>query len=113
MSKLTIGIIYAIMAQVLTYFQLQGNIKWNWYERYPIIVYLFSLPLTFLYIKSVEYFVQSFNGQVWPARLIGFSIGMIVFTILTEIFFKEPITTKTIITFCLSVCIILIQIFWK
>jgi hypothetical protein len=113
MSKLTIGIIYAIMAQVLTYLQLQGNIKWNWYARYPIIVYLFSLPLTFLYIKSVEYFVESFNGQVYPSRFIGFSIGIIVFSILTWLFFKEPITMKTIISLLLSFTILVVQIYFK
>jgi hypothetical protein len=113
MSKLGVGICYAVLAQIITYFQLQGNIKWNWYERYPMAVYLLSIPLTFLYIKSVECFVLSFDGQVWPSRLIGFAIGIFVFTILTEIFFKEPFTMKTLLTLLLALCIILIQIFWK
>jgi hypothetical protein len=113
MSKLFIGIIYATIAQILTYLQLQGNIRWNWYEKYPIIIYGMSIPMTFLYIKSVECFVKEFDGQVWPSRLIGFSIGIIVFSIMTEVFFKEPITHKTIVTIILAVLIVLIQIFWK
>ncbi len=113
MSKLVVGIIYAVMAQILTYLQLQGNIRWNLYQKYPIIIYGLSIPMTYLYIKSVMAFVEAFDGQVWPSRLIGFAIGMVVFTILTEIFFKEPITTKTLITIGLSVMIILVQIFWK
>lgn len=113
MSKLVVGIIYAVMAQVLTYIQLQGNIRWNLYQKYPIIIYGLSIPMTYLYVKSVSAFVEAFNGQVWPSRLIGFAIGMVVFTILTELFFKEPITTKTLITIALSVMIILVQIFWK
>jgi hypothetical protein len=113
MSKLFIGIIYATIAQILTYLQLQGNIRWNWYQKYPIVIYAMSIPMTFLYIKSVEYFVYAFNGQVYPSRLIGFSVGIIVFSIMTEIFFREPITYKTIVTILLAMLIVLIQIFWK
>lgn len=113
MSKLGLGIIYAIIAQVLTYLQLQGNIRWNLHQKYPIIIYGLSIPMTYLYIKSVTAFVEAFDGQVWPSRLIGFAVGMVVFTILTELFFKEPITTKTLVTIGLSVIIILVQIFWK
>lgn len=113
MSKLGVGICYAILAQILTYFQLQGNIKWNWYERYPIAIYLLSLPLTFLYIKSVECFVESFNGQVYPSRFIGFAIGIIIFSVLTWIFFKEPITIKTIISLILAFSILCVQVYFK
>jgi hypothetical protein len=113
MSKLFIGIIYATLAQILTYLQLQGNIKWDWYKRYPLVIYAMSIPLTFLYIKSVECFVSEFDGQVWPSRLIGFAIGIIVFSILTEIFFREPMTYKTIVTILLAIVIVCIQIFWK
>jgi hypothetical protein len=113
MNKLYMGIIYAVLAQIMTYFQLQGNVKWNWYEKYPFIVYFMSIPMTYLYIKSVQCFVQHFDGNIWPSRLIGFSIGIIIFTIMTELLFKEPITTKTLLTIMLSALIILIQIFWK
>lgn len=113
MNKLLLGIIYGVIAQVITYFQLQGNIKWNLMDRYPILMYMVSLPLTFLYVKSVQYFVEAFDGRVWPARLIGFAVGIIVFTFLTHVVFKEQMTWKTIITLVLSIVIILIQIFWK
>jgi hypothetical protein len=33
---------------------------------------------------------------MWPSRLIGFGIGVIVFTIMSYYMFKEPITPKTL-----------------
>ena len=75
MNRLLLGFLYGLLAQILTFLQLQGNIKWNWYERYPVILVSVSIPIAWLYIKSVEYFVESFNGEIWPSRLIGFSIG--------------------------------------
>ena len=62
---------------------------------------------------SVKYFVAEYDGELWPSRLIGFGIGTIIFTILSYIFFKEPLSTKTLVCLGLSFAIVAIQIFWK
>jgi len=113
MNKLLLGFIYGFIAQVLTFLQLQGNIKYNWYHKYPIIMLGIAVPISWLYIKSVEAFVHSFNGEIWPSRLIGFAIGIIVFASMSIILFKEPITTKTFICVIFAMCILGVQIFWK
>jgi hypothetical protein len=113
MNKLLLGFVYGFIAQVLTFLQLQGNIKWNWYNRYPIIMLGIAVPISWLYIKSVEAFVHSFNGEIWPSRLIGFAIGIIVFASMSIILFKEPVNTKTLICILLAMCILGVQIFWK
>lgn len=113
MKNLMFGVCYATLAQILTYMQLQGNIKYGLLNKYPVITLLSAIPLTWLYIKSVEYLVLAYDGRIWPSRLIGFGIGIIVFTIFTQIFFKETIDLKTIVTLLLSVAILAIQIFWK
>ena len=97
MNKLFLGFVYGFIAQVLTFLQLQGNIKWNWYERYPFIILGISIPISWLYIKSVEAFVYSFNGDIWPSRLIGFGIGIIVFALMSFFLFNEAINLKTFI----------------
>jgi len=104
------GIIYGILAQILTFFQLQGNVKWNLYERYPIIVLLSAIPTTWLFIKSVYHIVLAFDGDLWPSRLIGFGIGVIVFTLMSYLLFNETINLKTLISLFLSIVIILIQL---
>lgn len=113
MNKLLLGFVYGLIAQILTFLQLQGNIKWNWYERYPTILLSVSIPIAWLYIKSVEYFVQSFNGEIWPSRLIGFSIGVVVFALMSFFLFNESISTKTLICLILACGILGIQLLWR
>lgn len=100
-------------AQIGTFVQLQGNAKYNWYDSYPYMLLLFSIPLSWLYIKSVKHIILAFNGQLWPSRLLGFGVGIFVFAIMSYILFKEPITIKTILSLVLALAIILIQILMK
>jgi len=112
-NRLLLGIIYGIFGQVLSFLQLQGSIKYGWFQKYPIIVLLSALPTTWIYIKSVEHLVEWSDGQLWPSRLIGFGIGIIVFVGLSMILFKEPLTLKTLTCLMLAASILLVQIFWK
>jgi multidrug transporter EmrE-like cation transporter len=113
MNKLLLGSVYGILAQILTFLQLQGNIKYNWFQKAPILTLLVGIPMAYLYIKSVENFVLAYDGQVWPSRLLGFGIGMIVFGVMSYTMFDEPVTLKTTTCLALSVSIILVQILWK
>jgi hypothetical protein len=113
MNNLLKGFVFGVLGQVFSFLQLQGSVKWNWYERYPIIILLSSIPAAWFYIKSVEGFVHHFDGQLWPSRLIGFGIGIIVFVSLSIILFKEPITAKTLTCLLLAATILSVQIFWK
>lgn len=110
---LFIGILYGIVAQILTFLQLQGNIKWGFLQKYPILTLLSAIPLSYMFLKSVEHIVKSFNGEIWPSRLIGFSIGIIVFALMSYLIFKEPINLKTVICLILGMIILGIQILWK
>ena len=93
--------------------QLQGAMKLGWFPKYFWPVLIMSIPLSWFYIKSVEYFVEAFDGQLWPSRLIGFGLGIIVFSIMSHYLFKEPFTPKTIVCIGLGLTIIAIQILWK
>ena len=64
-------------------------------------------------MNSAHNIIEYFNGEIWPGRLIGFAIGVIIFTAMASIFFGEAITAKTGVTLALSVIILLVQIFWK
>ena len=110
---LVMGTIYGIVAQIITFLQLQGNIKWGLLAKYPILTLLTSIPMAWLFMKSVEHFVTAYNGEIWPSRLIGFAIGIIVFALMSIIMFKEPINMKTFVCLILSCCILGVQIFWK
>jgi hypothetical protein len=113
MEHLIKGAVYGLFAQILTFIQLQGNVKWDWLRRYPVPLLLVSIPIGFFFIKSIEHFVKAYDGDVWPSRLLGFGIGIIVFGLMSWLMFREPITLKTIVCLLLSVAIIVIQIIWK
>ena len=104
---------YGLVAQVGSFMQLQGAMKYGWYQKYLWLVLLVSVPLSWLYIKSVEHFVAAFDGQLWPSRLIGFGLGIIVFSVMSHYLFKEPFSPKTIVCLGLGLTIIALQIFWK
>jgi len=74
---------------------------------------LAGLPIGYLVILASREMVSLYNGETWPNRIIGFSIGVIVFSILAWVILKEPMTTKTMICLSLSFVILLIQLFWK
>ena len=113
MNRLLNGILFGILGQVFSFLQLQGSVKYGWFQKYPIIVLLSSIPAAWFYIKSVEYLVSWGNGELWPSRLIGFGIGIVIFVSLSWVLFKEPITLKTLICLLLALSILLIQMFWK
>ena len=109
-----LGIIYAVIAQVLTFVQLQGQFKWDWMKEHPLIVACIGgVPISLLYIFSVKHLVVAYDGEKWPSRLIGFAVGAIVFTVMSWAWFKEPLTTKTLVCLGLSVCILGVQLLWK
>jgi hypothetical protein len=107
------GVLWGVVGQILTFLQLQGNVKWNWMQRYPISTLLMSIPMAYCYIKSVEYLVKAYNGELWPSRMIGFGVGIIIFYVMSIILFGETISTKTFVCLLLAIAIILVQIFWK
>ena len=113
LQKIFLGILFGILGQVGTFLQLQGSYKYGWYQKYYWWVILASVPLGWLYIKSVNYFIEAFDGQIWPSRLIGFGVGVIVFTLMSIYLFKEPLNAKNAICLGLGFIIVLIQLFYK
>jgi len=107
------GMLWGLLGQIFSFMQLQGSIKYGWFEKYPILILLSSIPAAWFYINSVDNLVTAFDGQLWPSRLIGFGIGIIVFVSLSVILFKEPLSAKTLVCLLLASMILTIQIFWK
>jgi len=105
--------LWGLLGQIFSFMQLQGSVKYGWFAKYPILILLSSIPAAWFYIKSVEHLVNAFDGQLWPSRLIGFGIGIVVFVSLSILLFKEPITAKTLVCLGLALSILGVQIFWK
>jgi multidrug transporter EmrE-like cation transporter len=112
-EKLFIGIVFGIIAQTLTFFQLQGQLKYDWFKNHYWLVVLMGIPVSMLFMYSVKNMVSAYGGEMWPSRLIGFSIGAVVFTYFSWSLFGEPLTMKTIICLILSFSILGVQLFMK
>ena len=113
MKSLLLGIFLLFIVQSIVWFQINGQFIWDWFKKNPYIVSLLGILISFLYIKSTELIVGYYDGLVWPARFIGFSVGVIVFSLFTYKFIGEGINLKTALCLFLAFIIICIQLFWK
>ena len=52
---------------------------------------LLGVPISYIYIYATQYTVEAFGGSLWPQRLIGFSMGMVSFAILTYLHLNESL----------------------
>jgi len=103
-----------LLGQVLAWYQTNGQFISEWIKEHPILVAAIGgVPVGYSYILATTLTVQAFNGEVWPSRLLGFSMGIMAFTILTLIHLNEGLTLKTIVTLCLATLIVLLQVLWK
>jgi hypothetical protein len=112
-GALLVGMFFGFLAQVATFFQLQGPMKYEWFKNHYWLTVLMGIPISMLFMYSVKNMIIAFDGQMWPSRLIGFSIGAMVFSWLSWIVFSEPITMKTFICLMLALAILLVQLFVK
>ena len=113
LGSLLIGMLFGFLAQIATFYQLQGPLKFEWFKNNYWLTVLMGIPISMMFMFSVKHMVMAFDGQMWPSRLIGFGIGVTVFTGMSFLMFNEHLTSKTLTCLGLGVIIILIQIFWK
>ena len=112
-QELLIGLLAFLVAHILTFFQLNGQFKWEWFKSNELLVAPSGVIISFFYIWGTKYTVNGFEGLLWPARFIGFGIGMVIYAFMVSYFFKEGITMKTFVSLFLSLILICIQILWK
>jgi hypothetical protein len=110
---LVISLLLVLVVQVISFLQLQGQFLSEWMKKNTLLVTLLGLPISYLLIKFTKYCALAFDGQIWPGRLIGFGVGVVVFTSMSWLLMREPLSAKTLICLVLAVLILLVQIFWK
>ena len=107
------GFIFGLIAQILTFIQLQGQMKYDFLKNNLWFTAFLGVPISLLFMFSVRSLVTAYNGEMWPSRLIGFGIGVIVFATMSHYMFKEPINAKTLVCLGLASIILLVQLIWK
>ena len=105
-QELLIGILAFTAAHILTFFQLNGQFTWEWFKSNEFLVAASGVIISFFYIWGTKYTVNGFEGLLWPARFIGFGVGMVIYAFMVSYFFKEGITIKTFVSLLLSLILI-------
>jgi|TARA_R110002167_G_scaffold63515_2_gene179320 hypothetical protein len=108
-----LGAAITVIAQIGAWLQHNLQFKypkldeswWGWY--------VVAIPLTYLFMTSTKYNVLGYGNSIWGARFIGFAIGMLIYAIMIQIFFKEPFTYKIALQLFLCFAIIGVQAFLK
>ncbi len=107
------GTLLFLLGQTLVWYQINGQFLTEWIKERPLLMSLLGIPFSYVYIYATKDLVNAFEGDLWPQRLIGFSMGMFAFAFLTWIHFQQAITLKTAVTLALATAIVVIQIIWK
>ena len=110
---LLLGILIFILAQIGTWFQTNYQFYNEWVSKNILYMSLLGLPISIMYIYSTKYVGIAFNYQLWPIRLIGFAVGIFVFSFLTWKIGGQSLTAKHAVCLSLAIIILLIQILWK
>ena len=98
------------ITQIIIWFQLNGQLKWEWFKDNYFLMSLLGVPISYALLLSTKYGFEGFDGQLWPGRLLGFAIGMISFPFFTWIVLGEGITFKSWISIFLAVIIMILQL---
>ena len=101
------------ITQAAVWFQTNGQFISEWCKNNTFILSLFGVPISYGYIYATRFAFEAFDGLLWPGRLLGFALGIISFTILTNHYMGEGITPKVIVSLGLATALVCIQAFWK
>jgi hypothetical protein len=109
MKNLFLSICLFGIAQSMVWFQTNGQFISEWIKKSPWTISLLGIPISYLYIRGTNFAYQHFN-QLWPGRILAFSVGIVIFTLLTWSLTGEGLNTKTAASIILALLIILIQL---
>ena len=107
------GMLFFALGHLGAFLQLNGQFKWDWFKNNEWVIAACGFILSFFYIWGTKYTVAGMDGLLWPARFIGFGVGMIIYAIMVNYHFNEGINAKTWVSLALALLLIIIQVFWK
>ena len=102
-------VLILFFTQIVIWFQLNAQVKWDWFKDNYWLLSLVGIPISYALMYSTKYGYTGF-GELWPIRLMGFAVGMVIFPIITYMVLGEGITLKTGISITLAGIIMLLQL---
>ena len=108
-----LGFLYFLASSILIWFQSHVQFFNAWAKSHPFLIAIPGVFVSYVSILATKYITEAYDGLVWPSRLIGFGIGIIIFSGLTWVILGEKIEMKSAVCVLLALCILLIQLNWK
>ena len=113
MKDLFLGIGYFLLGHILVWYQLNGQFLWKSFRDNEWAVAAAGFVISFFFIWGTKHTVDAMEGLLWPARFIGFSIGMLQYALFVNYYFSEGMNLKTWVSSSLCFVLIGIQVLWK
>ena len=89
----------------MVWFQTNSQFIWPWAKNNPFtIAMIFGGFTTYFFIMGTGY-VQSYFGVLWPGRFIGFSIGVLIFALLTWLVLGEGVNSSRLNLYIVTISI--------
>ena len=104
MNKLYIAIILSVLGNIIAWFHMNAQFKWEWAKSFWWVL-IGGIPISFLFFYGTRFSYEHFQ-QYWAVRPIGFGIATITFAIMTALVLGEVPTPRIIISLVLA-CVIL------
>ena len=104
MNKLYIAIILSVLGNIIAWFHMNAQFKWEWAKSFWWVL-IGGIPISFLFFYGTRFSYEHFQ-QYWAVRPIGVGVATITFAVLTALVLGEVPTPRIIISLILA-CIIL------
>ena len=112
-SDFILGCLCFLIGHILVWYQLNGQFLWKSFRENEWLVAAAGFIISFFFIWGTKLTVDAMDGLLWPARFIGFSIGMLQYALFVNFYFSEGMNTKTWVSLSLCFILIGIQVLWK
>ena len=112
--KVALAIGFYLVGNILAWFQFNSQFVWPWWKDKSLLsVLIYAIPMCLCFYYGTRILVTEYDS-LWTARLGGFGLGIMIFSLLTYGFMGESVFTfKTMSCIVLSFAIVLIQLFYK
>jgi len=100
-----------IVTNVVIWFQLNSQLVWDWAKDGKGLFFTVALaiPISLALWLGTKWGYIGF-GNLWAVRFMGFATSMLTFPIITYFLLGEPMSLKVIVTICLAIIIMIIQL---
>jgi hypothetical protein len=103
------SLVVFFIAQALAWLQINGQFVWPWMKDHRVLISFIGVPISYLLMVATDLAYTGMDNKIWPGRFMAFAMGMLVFTVFTNVFLNEGINLKAGISLVLAAILLIIQ----